>query len=174
MDGSIIRKSLKKMLEVLVAQYPLSDVWALPGVRAGGNQLAQKGLGRWGLPRPMAGCPAEKAGAQIGVTALPRPSLQQSVPAPGSAAKEQWQGYMAPPTPCLLLLLLLSSCTSFVIAISHHHSVLRRRGAGAELGKLGGVWGRAEEFWQEQEGGTIAACSPPPEPAASSAVVATA
>nr|XP_021142078.1 transient receptor potential cation channel subfamily M member 2 isoform X3 [Columba livia] len=30
-DGSIIRKSLKKMLEVLVAQYPLSDVWALPG-----------------------------------------------------------------------------------------------------------------------------------------------
>lgn len=38
LDGSIIRKSLKKMLEVLVAQYPLSDVWALPGVRAGGNQ----------------------------------------------------------------------------------------------------------------------------------------
>ncbi|XP_075363846.1 transient receptor potential cation channel subfamily M member 2 isoform X4 [Mycteria americana] len=31
LDGSIIRKSLKKMLEVLVAQYPLSDVWALPG-----------------------------------------------------------------------------------------------------------------------------------------------
>ncbi|XP_067157599.1 transient receptor potential cation channel subfamily M member 2 [Apteryx mantelli] len=30
-DGSIIRKSLKKMLEVLVARYPLSDVWALPG-----------------------------------------------------------------------------------------------------------------------------------------------
>ncbi|NXA55395.1 TRPM2 protein, partial [Nothocercus julius] len=30
-DGSIIRKNLKKMLEVLVAQYPLSDVWALPG-----------------------------------------------------------------------------------------------------------------------------------------------
>ncbi|NWX25909.1 TRPM2 protein, partial [Notiomystis cincta] len=30
LDGSIIRKSLKKMLEVLVAQYPLSDVWALP------------------------------------------------------------------------------------------------------------------------------------------------
>lgn len=48
LDGSIIRKSLKKMLEVLVAQYPLSDVWALPGVRAGVNQLAQKGLGRWG------------------------------------------------------------------------------------------------------------------------------
>lgn len=48
MDGSIIRKSLKKMLEVLVAQYPLSDVWALPGVRAGGIQLAQKDLGRWG------------------------------------------------------------------------------------------------------------------------------
>ncbi|KAM6258365.1 transient receptor potential cation channel subfamily M member 2 isoform 1-T2 [Porphyrio hochstetteri] len=31
LDGSIIRKTLKKMLEVLVAQYPLSDVWALPG-----------------------------------------------------------------------------------------------------------------------------------------------
>ncbi|XP_040534987.1 transient receptor potential cation channel subfamily M member 2 isoform X1 [Gallus gallus] len=31
LDGSIIRKSLKKMLEVLVAQYPVSDVWALPG-----------------------------------------------------------------------------------------------------------------------------------------------
>ncbi|NWU97559.1 TRPM2 protein, partial [Upupa epops] len=31
MDGSVIRKSLKKMLEVLVAQYPMSDVWALPG-----------------------------------------------------------------------------------------------------------------------------------------------
>uniref|UniRef100_A0A8D0F033 Transient receptor potential cation channel subfamily M member 2 n=1 Tax=Strix occidentalis caurina TaxID=311401 RepID=A0A8D0F033_STROC len=31
LDGSIIRKSLKKMLEVLVAQYPLSDVWSLPG-----------------------------------------------------------------------------------------------------------------------------------------------
>ncbi|XP_074010197.1 transient receptor potential cation channel subfamily M member 2 isoform X3 [Numenius arquata] len=31
LDGSIIRKSLKKMLEVLVARYPLSDVWALPG-----------------------------------------------------------------------------------------------------------------------------------------------
>ncbi|XP_076197969.1 transient receptor potential cation channel subfamily M member 2 isoform X2 [Aptenodytes patagonicus] len=31
LDGSIIRKNLKKMLEVLVAQYPLSDVWALPG-----------------------------------------------------------------------------------------------------------------------------------------------
>ncbi|NXV22823.1 TRPM2 protein, partial [Cepphus grylle] len=31
LDGSIMRKSLKKMLEVLVAQYPLSDVWALPG-----------------------------------------------------------------------------------------------------------------------------------------------
>nr|XP_009663409.1 PREDICTED: transient receptor potential cation channel subfamily M member 2 isoform X1 [Struthio camelus australis] len=30
-DGSIIRKSLKKMLEVLIARYPLSDVWALPG-----------------------------------------------------------------------------------------------------------------------------------------------
>lgn len=39
---------MKKMLEVLVAQYPLSDVWALPGVRAGGNELAQKGLERWG------------------------------------------------------------------------------------------------------------------------------
>lgn len=39
MDGSIIRKSLKKMLEVLVAQYPLSDVWALPGVRARAEQL---------------------------------------------------------------------------------------------------------------------------------------
>lgn len=38
-DGSIIRKSLKKMLEVLVAQYPVSDVWALPGVRAGAEQL---------------------------------------------------------------------------------------------------------------------------------------
>lgn len=36
------------MLEVLVAQYPLSDVWALPGVRAGGSQLVQKGLGSWG------------------------------------------------------------------------------------------------------------------------------
>ena len=39
MDGSIIRKSQKKMLEVLVAQYPVSDVWALPGVRAGAEQL---------------------------------------------------------------------------------------------------------------------------------------
>lgn len=39
LDGSIIRKSLKKMLEVLVAQYPLSDVWALPGVRATAEQL---------------------------------------------------------------------------------------------------------------------------------------
>lgn len=27
------------MLEVLVAQYPVSDVWALPGVRAGAEQL---------------------------------------------------------------------------------------------------------------------------------------
>lgn len=58
------------MLEVLVAQYPLSDVWALPGVRAGGNQQAQKGLGRQGWPNPMAGCPAEKGETQMGVTAL--------------------------------------------------------------------------------------------------------
>ncbi|NXU57450.1 TRPM2 protein, partial [Turnix velox] len=31
LDGLIVRKSMKKMLEVLVAQYPMSDVWALPG-----------------------------------------------------------------------------------------------------------------------------------------------
>uniref|UniRef100_A0A8D0HF20 Transient receptor potential cation channel subfamily M member 2 n=1 Tax=Sphenodon punctatus TaxID=8508 RepID=A0A8D0HF20_SPHPU len=30
-DGSIYRKSLKKMLEVLVVKYPMSDYWALPG-----------------------------------------------------------------------------------------------------------------------------------------------
>lgn len=43
LDGSIIRKSLKKMLEVLVAQYPLSDVWALPGVRAGAEGEEEMG-----------------------------------------------------------------------------------------------------------------------------------
>ncbi|XP_042315429.1 transient receptor potential cation channel subfamily M member 2 isoform X2 [Sceloporus undulatus] len=31
MDGSIYRKSLKKMLEVLVVKFPFSDHWALPG-----------------------------------------------------------------------------------------------------------------------------------------------
>uniref|UniRef100_A0A8C0JAN4 Transient receptor potential cation channel subfamily M member 2 n=1 Tax=Chelonoidis abingdonii TaxID=106734 RepID=A0A8C0JAN4_CHEAB len=31
MDGSIYRKSLKKMLEVLVVKSPVSDHWALPG-----------------------------------------------------------------------------------------------------------------------------------------------
>uniref|UniRef100_A0A8U8BSN4 Transient receptor potential cation channel subfamily M member 2 n=1 Tax=Geospiza parvula TaxID=87175 RepID=A0A8U8BSN4_GEOPR len=46
LDGSIIRKSLKKMLEVLVAQYPLSDVWALPG-----------------LGRPTGQCPPRPQGA---------------------------------------------------------------------------------------------------------------
>uniref|UniRef100_A0A8D2JFM9 Transient receptor potential cation channel subfamily M member 2 n=1 Tax=Varanus komodoensis TaxID=61221 RepID=A0A8D2JFM9_VARKO len=30
-DGSIYRKSLKKMLEVLVVKFPFSDQWALPG-----------------------------------------------------------------------------------------------------------------------------------------------
>lgn len=34
MDGSIYRKSLKKMLEVFVVKSPLSDHWALPGVSA--------------------------------------------------------------------------------------------------------------------------------------------
>lgn len=82
MDGSIIRKTLKKMLEVLVAQYPLSDVWALPGVRAGGSQLAQEGLGRWGWPSPTAGCPVEKGETQVAITAwsegVPLP-LPQSI-----------------------------------------------------------------------------------------------
>ncbi|XP_060098029.1 transient receptor potential cation channel subfamily M member 2 isoform X9 [Heteronotia binoei] len=31
LDGSIARKSLKKMLEVLIVKFPLSDHWALPG-----------------------------------------------------------------------------------------------------------------------------------------------
>ncbi|XP_048362343.1 transient receptor potential cation channel subfamily M member 2 isoform X1 [Sphaerodactylus townsendi] len=31
LDGSIARKSLKKMLEILVVKFPLSDHWALPG-----------------------------------------------------------------------------------------------------------------------------------------------
>lgn len=87
LDGSIIRKSLKKMLEVLVAQYPLSDVWALPGVSAVGKSWSRRsgGVGSswWrdarrkrgkhgGLPRPssgrciypsrMRGCAARSAG----------------------------------------------------------------------------------------------------------------
>lgn len=32
MDGSICRKNLKKMMEVLVVKFPMSDNWALPGV----------------------------------------------------------------------------------------------------------------------------------------------
>uniref|UniRef100_A0A8C5JUW3 Transient receptor potential cation channel subfamily M member 2 n=1 Tax=Junco hyemalis TaxID=40217 RepID=A0A8C5JUW3_JUNHY len=45
LDGSIIRKSLKKMLEVLVAQYPLSDVWALGDVPCFlGGKVLRKGF----------------------------------------------------------------------------------------------------------------------------------
>lgn len=34
-DGAVCRKSVKKMLEVLVVKPPLSESWALPGVSQG-------------------------------------------------------------------------------------------------------------------------------------------
>lgn len=97
------------MLEVLVAQYPLSDVWALPGVRAGGNQMVWKGLGRCGQLR--AGCPAEKGGTQAGDTALseevPLPFLQ-SICLRGCAVSGAGRAVVLLQTPtlthCLLLL----------------------------------------------------------------------
>ncbi|MBZ3871426.1 Transient receptor potential cation channel subfamily M member 2 [Sciurus carolinensis] len=42
-DGAICRKSIKKMLEVLVVKWPLSELWALPGgSREPGEMLPQK------------------------------------------------------------------------------------------------------------------------------------
>lgn len=70
MDGSIIRKSLKKMLEVLVAQYPLSDVWALPGVSGGGLGGSEA---TWSSQVPGAlqalKCPVQKGETQMGLGA---------------------------------------------------------------------------------------------------------
>nr|XP_027784898.1 transient receptor potential cation channel subfamily M member 2 isoform X6 [Marmota flaviventris] len=42
-DGAICRKSIKKMLEVLVVKRPLPELWALPGgSREPGEKLPQK------------------------------------------------------------------------------------------------------------------------------------
>lgn len=109
------------MLEVLVAQYPLSDVWALPGVSAVRDQLEQKVLGRWGAAGGW--MPCRKGRNTEGCQGLVQGGTS-TLPACGAVLPGvlgEWWPHHTPPSTLSLLSSSFSSMASVLTCPSYKH-----------------------------------------------------